>query len=91
VINSCFDIFSKNIDYTECLNEYEGNQFDYTGDIEQDILSITSIHPMQEDGVEELLRKAGKDWGIIDKLLNEGKLTKIKYGNSKYYARNLDY
>jgi len=88
-INSAYQIFlEKNIN-TEYLIGYEGNAFAYTGDVEKDLLSITSVHPMREEGVSHLLNKAGKDWNIVDKLIKENKLIETVYGNHTYYMRKL--
>jgi len=88
-INSAYQIFKKkNID-VEYLIGYEGNAFAYTGDAEKDLLSITSVHPMRREGVKNLLKKAGKDWDIVEKLVQKNKLIRIKYENNEYYMRRL--
>jgi len=50
-INCAFQIFRSHGIEAEYLIGYEGNQFAYTGNIEADILSITSVHPMREDAI----------------------------------------
>lgn len=88
-INKAFQIFKyKNID-TEYLIDYEGNEFAFTDDAEKDILSITSVHPMREEGVENFLSKAKADWGIIEKLIKEDKLVELEYKKKKFYMRKL--
>ncbi len=62
VINKAYQIFNGQKLNTEYLIGYEGNEFAYTGDIEADILSITSVHPMREDAVKEYLKKANGDY-----------------------------
>jgi wyosine [tRNA(Phe)-imidazoG37] synthetase (radical SAM superfamily) len=76
----------KNIN-TEFLSEYEGDKFTYTGNIEENILSITAVHPMQKDAVKALLKKANKDWIVIENLISEGKLIEKEYENKKFYIR----
>ncbi|MEA3312102.1 MAG: radical SAM protein, partial [candidate division WOR-3 bacterium] len=51
-INRAYQIFKERIANVEYLIGYEGNAFAFTGDFEDDILSITSVHPMREDAVE---------------------------------------
>jgi len=88
-INKAYQIFKeKNID-VELLIGYEGNEFTSTGDIRQDILSITSVHPIREEGMEELLRGANSDWEIIENLKNEKKIVEIRYKGKRFYMRNL--
>ncbi len=72
-INRAYHIFDTHALNTEYLIGYEGNQFAYTGNTEADILSITSVHPMREDAVYAYLKKANKEFSIIEKLLSEKK------------------
>ncbi|MFW6140502.1 MAG: radical SAM protein [Acidobacteriota bacterium] len=88
-INSAYQIFKKkNID-VEYLIGYEGNAFAYTGDVEKDLLSITSVHPMRKEAVHNYLTKAHKNWDVVEKLIKENKLIEIKYKDSQYYMRKL--
>ncbi|HEC87250.1 MAG TPA: radical SAM protein [Thermoplasmatales archaeon] len=88
-INKAYQIFKeKNID-VELLIGYEGNEFTSTGDIRQDILSITSVHPIREEGMEELLRGANSDWEIIENLKNENEIVEVKYKGKRFYMKNL--
>ena len=89
IINQAFQIFAKVVDRVEYLIGYEGNAFTFTGNIEEDLLGITSVHPMREDAVKEFLKKANVDWGIIEKLLNEGKLIELEYEGKRFYMRKL--
>ena len=43
------------------------------------MLSITSVHPMREEGVNEFLTKAKADWNIIEKLINEDDERKLYF------------
>ncbi len=91
VINEAFQRISEVLgpERVEYLIGYEGNAFAFTGNVEEDLLSITSVHPMREDAVKELLSKAGADWSIIDKLEEEGKIIELEYGGRKFYMRKL--
>jgi len=60
-----------------------------TGNIEEDLLSITSVHPMREEGVNELLRKVNASWKVVEKLLKEEKIIELEYENHKYYMRKI--
>ena len=89
VINMAYQIFMEKSIPTEHLIGYEGNAFAFTGNVENDLLSITSVHPMREDGVKELLDKAKSNWNVIEKLIHENKLTEVEYKNDKFYVRKL--
>ncbi len=88
-INRAYQEFSERVEKVEYLIGYEGNQFTSTGDFEEDVLSITAVHPMREEGVEELVNKSGDDWKLVEKLVEEGRLVKHSFGDSVYYMRKL--
>jgi len=89
IINAAYQIFKENGINVEYLIGYEGNSFSVTGDIEKDLLSITSVHPMRKDAVYKLLGETGADWSIIARLIDENKLREVNYKNHKFYMRKL--
>jgi wyosine [tRNA(Phe)-imidazoG37] synthetase (radical SAM superfamily) len=88
-INESFQIFSEKLPGVEYLIGFEGNAFAFTGDAEEDILSITAVHPMREDSVKELLRKAHAGQDIVDKLVSRGELKVTSFGGQNFYMRKL--
>ena len=89
VINRVYQIFSERIDHVEYLIGYEGNAFAFTGNAEEDLLSITAVHPMRKEAVEEFLARAKADWSVILRLIEHGQLVELEYGGKKFYARRL--
>jgi wyosine [tRNA(Phe)-imidazoG37] synthetase (radical SAM superfamily) len=90
-VNVAFQVFSEKLgaDRVEYLIGYEGNAFAFTGNVEEDLLSITAVHPMRKEAVKEFLRKAHADWQIIEKLLAADKLVELEYEGNRYYMRKL--
>ena len=88
-LNRAFQILSEYLPQVEYLIGYEGNAFSSTGDVEQDLLSITSVHPMREDAVREFLARAGADWAVVEQLLAAGKLREASYRGRRFYLRRL--
>jgi wyosine [tRNA(Phe)-imidazoG37] synthetase (radical SAM superfamily) len=92
-VNRAYQILSQEVDVdgihpaVEYLIGYEGNAFAFTGDIEQDLLSITAVHPMREDAVDELLKRADADRSLVDGLLARGRLVATEYGGKRFYVR----
>jgi len=84
-----FNIFSSRIERVEYLLGYEGNAFAHTDDPVQDILSITAVHPMREDALEELLQHQGADFSLVDNLVQQGILKCTRYEGNRFYARVL--
>ena len=88
-INMAYHIFKERGLDAEHLIGYEGNAFAFTGNVEEDLLSIASVHPMRKEGVNNFLSKARADWSIIEKLIEEDKLVEVSYKGNKFYMRKL--
>jgi wyosine [tRNA(Phe)-imidazoG37] synthetase (radical SAM superfamily) len=90
-VNAAFQVFAEKLgaNKLEYLIGYEGNAFSFTGRVEEDLLSITSVHPMRKEAVKEFLRKTNTSWSIIEKLLLENKLVGLEYEGKVYYMRKL--
>lgn len=69
------------------LTGYEGNAFASTGDAAGDLLSITSVHPMREEAVRELLAKTQSNWSVVEELIEHGKLRECPYEGCRFYIR----
>jgi wyosine [tRNA(Phe)-imidazoG37] synthetase (radical SAM superfamily) len=89
VLNRAYQILAESVDNVEYLIGYEGNEFAFTGDVEEDILSITAVHPMREEAVRRLLARAKRDWPLIRRLIDQGKITETEYRGKRFYTRTL--
>lgn len=86
-LNCVYQIVSRKLPHLEFLSNYEGNAFASTGNVAEDLLSITAVHPMRVDAVRELLAKNQADWGIVENLLSEGKIIETEYEGKTFYIR----
>jgi wyosine [tRNA(Phe)-imidazoG37] synthetase (radical SAM superfamily) len=83
------------VERVEYLIGYEGNAFAFTGDVEDDLLSITAVHPMREDAVGEFLarararQRAGANWTVVRDLIARGSLVETEYAGRKFYVRKI--
>ena len=73
----------------EFLVGFEGEEFVSTGDPVEDLLGITSVHPMREDALETYLRENRLSFEAVRKLIEEGKLLELEYGGHRFYMRKL--
>jgi wyosine [tRNA(Phe)-imidazoG37] synthetase (radical SAM superfamily) len=87
VVNHAYQIFDSKLSHVEYLIGYEGDAFAFTGDIRQDLLSITAVHPMRESAVRELLKRAEAESSVVSELITEGMLKKVEYRGNRYYVR----
>ena len=92
VINSAYQILSSELQNSkvELILGFEGSDFYFSGDIREDILSITAIHPIKESVLEKLLSKFNANWQIVENLLKDKQLIKILYNNENFYLRKIN-
>lgn len=88
-LHRAYRIFQDAMGKVEYLIGYEGNAFAFTGSVEQDLLSITAVHPMREDAVAEYLHRAEAGWPAVERLVAQGRLLKTNHEGHIYYLRRL--
>ncbi len=90
-LNTAYQIFGDHVDDVRLLIGYEGGDFASLGDVEKDILSITSVHPMREDAVRKLLERKGKEWDQMERLVKRRAIKRVEYEGRSFYIRNLEH
>jgi wyosine [tRNA(Phe)-imidazoG37] synthetase (radical SAM superfamily) len=88
-LNRAYQILSEQVERVEFLIGYEGDAFAFTGDVEEDLLSITAVHPMRENAVSTFLARAGAKSEVIHRLVAQGQLVRVEYGGHRFYVRGL--
>jgi hypothetical protein len=58
-----------------------------TGDLEQDLLGITAVHPMRKEAVDRYLERAGETWAVVERLVAQGDLAETTYDGHRFYLR----
>jgi wyosine [tRNA(Phe)-imidazoG37] synthetase (radical SAM superfamily) len=89
VLTRAYQVLNRTLPGLECLFGYEGSAFTSTGNAREDLLSITSVHPLREEGMMEFLDQAGADWTLVQRLLSEGQLVETHYKGHRFYLRKL--
>jgi wyosine [tRNA(Phe)-imidazoG37] synthetase (radical SAM superfamily) len=89
VVNRAYQIFNERVEKVETLTGYEGDAFAFTGHVEEDLLSITAVHPMREQAVNDFLVRADADWSVVHGLIAIGQLVETEYEGYKFYVRKL--
>ena len=77
-------------DRVELLIKPEGEKFlSSTGEIVEDFLATISVHPMREDYAYKFIEKSGEiPSKILKKLLEEKKISRIKYRGKYFYIKS---
>jgi wyosine [tRNA(Phe)-imidazoG37] synthetase (radical SAM superfamily) len=89
-LTQAFHLFNKRLPRVEFLIGYEGNEFAFTGNVQNDILSITAVHPLREDAVDSLLKRAGSDWSVIRAMIREKEILETTFEGHTFYLGKLD-
>ena len=88
-LNRAYQLFSDRLKQVEYLIGYEGNAFAFSGDVEDDLLSITAVHPLRVDAVKQLLAQAKVPWSVVQRLITEGQLIETQYNQQTFYLRKI--
>lgn len=87
-VAAAHQILGEAVARVELLIGYEGNAFASSGDPEEDLLSITAVHPMREDAVGQLLARTGADGSVVERLVERGMLVQAEYGGQSFFIRS---
>jgi hypothetical protein len=86
-VTRAYQLFSERLPHVELLTGSGGTAFGTTGDVEADLISITSVHPMREDAIRMLLANNGADWSVVDGLIDRGALAEVEHQGQKFLVR----
>jgi wyosine [tRNA(Phe)-imidazoG37] synthetase (radical SAM superfamily) len=89
VVNRSWHILRSAVDHVEYLLGAEGDSFSSTGDLREDLLSITAVHPMRLEAVKDLVRRTNSEWVVVEELLAKGYLSTCEYRGDTYFLRKL--
>jgi len=88
MLNLAWQAFNKMHIKTEFLTGFEGTDTGYTGNIYEDILNITAVHPLREDALYILLQNDGAAYSVVDSLINQHLIKSIIYEGNKFFIRD---
>ncbi len=86
-LNIAWQIFNESDINTEFLTGFEGTDNGFTGNIYDDILNITSVHPLREDSMAELLQNDKADFQVVKSLIQQRLIRSANYNGKKFYLR----
>lgn len=75
----------------ECISEDDSEQgFFFTDNIAEDLLSITSVHPIREDIIRHYIKIKKADDSILRELIEQNKIIEYTYEGKKFYKKSFD-
>ncbi len=82
---------SEKIPFLELMFESEGTDFASTGDIAEDIISTTAVHPLREGALQNMVSQAGENWAVVEQLIRSNKISSIQYRGETFYLNNMSH
>jgi len=86
-MNLAWQIFNNNGIKTEFLTGFEGNETGFTGNIYEDILNITAVHPLREESMINLIKHDNADFEVVKSLIKQRLIQVTVYNGMKFYLR----
>lgn len=86
-VKYAYRIFKQRLQQVELLIGYEGNKFSSLGNVHDDILNITAVHPMRADALQKLLVDAHVDWTLVNNMIIKGEIIESNYQGFNYYSK----
>lgn len=87
VLSECYSLLAANVPAVEWLTSESDELFTLTGSADQDLLSITAVHPMEQKAVEKFLQRADADWTVIERLLEKGRIIRTEFEGKQFYRK----
>lgn len=91
VLNMAYQVFSENIKSVEMLITKEEGEFTIVEDLQEDLLSIVSVHPIREEEIKKMLIEKGSNFSLVDDLVKKDLIKKVEYNNETFYIRKLNW
>lgn len=88
-LNLAYQIYSGLLKNVELLISSEGTDFSFYSDVEKELVSILSVHPMSSDAVNKFLNKANSNWELIKNLIDKNVLKEINYSGKTFLVKNI--
>jgi len=73
----------------ELLSDLIDGEFTLAGDPKEEILRITSVHPIDRKGMMELLDRAGTNMSLVQGLIESGEMLLLEVEGKEFFQRNL--
>ncbi len=84
---SAFEAFRARGLRVELLIGWEGGDVAATGDPRQDLLAITSVHPLRDEAVDELLAKGCAGRELLDEMVARGEVLALEHAGHRFWVR----
>lgn len=72
---------------TELLTGFEGDGVGQTGNVTEDILNITAVHPLRKETILKMLNDNNVEFEVIEAMVAKGQLSILQFDGLDYFLR----
>jgi wyosine [tRNA(Phe)-imidazoG37] synthetase (radical SAM superfamily) len=87
-LQEIIEICAERVPFVDLLFEAEMGDFVSTGNLVEDILSITAVHPLREEALRTMISMAGGTWSVVEELLATKEISSIDHRNERFFLRH---
>ncbi len=87
IVTEAYHIFKEYCPKVTLLIDFPADKIPVTSHLEDEILALTSVHPLRQIEVNQMIKDAKSEDTIIERLIKENKLIKTDYNGYTFYLR----
>jgi len=86
-ITKVYYMFKENFKQVTLLIDFPSENIRPTNHLEDELLAITSVHPLRKEDADRMIKNVKGDSGLINQLLEEKQLKQTSYRGHTFYVR----
>jgi wyosine [tRNA(Phe)-imidazoG37] synthetase (radical SAM superfamily) len=86
IIEIAETVFNQHGLNTEVLSDIQPCKWIWPPDLLEQLSALTAVHPVDEASINKILSKKAQGRDLIDKLVKDGKIRRLRYNGKNYYA-----
>jgi wyosine [tRNA(Phe)-imidazoG37] synthetase (radical SAM superfamily) len=84
-LNRALDIFMRRIPVVRTLIHHSPMRWRPIDAQTQQLLAMSSVHPLRESELAEVLRASGGTWAVVDALVRQERMEAVTYDGQRFY------
>ena len=88
-VRDAYDILRRRGIHAECIIGAEADTFYFSDDFVNDLLSISSVHPLREDVLKKQAEERCIEWSVVERLVEKNLLIVCDFEGNRFYKRNI--
>ncbi|MFO8052175.1 MAG: radical SAM protein [Thermoplasmatota archaeon] len=87
-VHNAYSIMKEKVGSVGMLTGPEGNSFQIYGELKDELGGITSVHPIRESSMNEILKKYGGSMELVEEMVEEGVMERKVLEGETFYTKS---